>query len=75
MSYNEALQNHSNEQQNGNPVYNSWGELGDSGVLCQKQVSRAGTSNYIPGILWDVITCPCPWYLLLAEYSSIDNDG
>ena len=22
--------------------------------------SRAWTSNYIPQILWDVITCPCP---------------
>ena len=33
------------------------------GVLCQKQVSRALTSNYIPHYLWDVITCPCPWYL------------
>ena len=30
-------------------------------VLCQKQVSRAGTSNYIPQKLWDVITCPCAW--------------
>ena len=40
-----------------------------SGVLCQKQVSRAGTSNYIPQKLWDVITCPCPWYLLLAQHS------
>ena len=29
--------------------------------------SRAGTSNYIPQILWDVITCPCPWYLLLTH--------
>ena len=29
-------------------------------VLCQNQISRAGTSNYIPQILWDVITCPCP---------------
>ena len=26
------------------------------GVMCQKQVSRAGTGNYIPQILWDVIT-------------------
>ena len=34
------------------------------GVLCQKQVSRAGTSNYTLQYLWDVITCPCPWYLL-----------
>ena len=29
-----------------------------SGVLCQKQESRAGTSNYIPQYLWDVVTCP-----------------
>ena len=28
------------------------------GMLCREQVSRAGTSNYIPQILWDVITCP-----------------
>ena len=39
-------------------------------VLCQKQISRSGTSNYIPQILWDVITCPCPWYLLLSQHSS-----
>ena len=38
------------------------------GLLCEKQVSRAGTSNYIPQILWEVITCPCPWYLLLAQF-------
>ena len=25
------------------------------------------TSNYIPQILWDVITCPCPWYLILIH--------
>ena len=41
-----------------------------SGLLCQKQVSRARTSNYIPQFLWDVITCPWPWYLLLAQYPS-----
>ena len=34
-------------------------------VVCQKQVSRAGTSNYIPQILWDMITCPSLWYLFL----------
>ena len=33
--------------------------------------SRTWTSNYIPQILWDVITCPCPWYLLLVQHSSI----
>ena len=38
------------------------------GVLSQKQVSRAGTSNYIPRYLWDVITYPYPWYLLLAYH-------
>ena len=31
---------------------------------------KAGTSNSLPQILWDVITCPCPWYLLLAQHSS-----
>ena len=35
---------------------------------CQKQVSRAGTSNYIPQYLWDVITCTWPWYLLQAQH-------
>ena len=48
------------------------------GFVCQKQISMTGTSNYIPQILWDVITCPCPWYLLLALKSSIrfsDNDS
>ena len=32
-------------------------------VFCQKQVSKVGKSNCIPQIRWDVITCPCPWYL------------
>ena len=32
-------------------------------LVCHKHVLRAGTSNYIPWILWDVISCPCPWYL------------
>ena len=41
------------------------------GVLCQKQVSRAGRSNYIPQYLWNVIICPCPWYLLLAQHSTL----
>ena len=26
-------------------------------------------SDYIPQYLWDVITCPCPWYLILAQHS------
>ena len=36
----------------------------------QGQVSRAVTSNYSPQDLWDVITCACPWYLLLAHKST-----
>ena len=30
------------------------------GILYQKQVSRPGTSNYIPQYLWDAITYACP---------------
>ena len=40
------------------------------GRVCQNQGSKVGTSNYIPQYLWDVITCPCPWYLLLAHKST-----
>ena len=40
---------------------------------CIKPISRTGTSNYIPQILWDVITSPCPWYLRLAQHSSYDG--
>ena len=43
------------------------------GVFCQKQVSGARTSNYIPQILWNVITCSCPWYLLLVEHCWVDE--
>ena len=43
------------------------------GVLCQKQVSRAGSSNYIPQHLWDVITCCCPWYILPSQHSSAQH--
>ena len=45
------------------------------GILYQKRVSWAGTSNYAPQILWDVITCPCPWYLLLAHTSSNQHEA
>ena len=31
------------------------------GPLCQKQISRIRTRNYIPQKLWYVITCPCFW--------------
>ena len=40
------------------------------GVSCEKPVSMARTSNYTPYILWDVITCPYPWHLILAQHSS-----
>ena len=54
----------------------SWNRVRQNGtanwwVGCKKQVSRTGTSNYIPQHLWDVITCPCPWYLPLAHRSMI----
>ena len=45
------------------------------GLVWQKQVSRAGTSNYIPQILWDVITCPCPWYLFLTHCHHMSQTG
>ena len=32
------------------------------GLVWQKQVSRAGTSNYTPLYLWYVNTCPCFLY-------------
>ena len=44
----------------------------------QKRVSGAGTSNYTPQYLWDVITCPCPrpasgthWVLIPAALDAI----
>ena len=33
-------------------------------------VARTGTSSYTPQTFWDVIICPCPWYLLLIQHSS-----
>ena len=45
------------------PQWTTWGRV------CQKQASKAGTNNYISQYLWDVITCPCPWYLLLVHKS------
>ena len=38
-------------------------------VLCHKQAWLAGTSNYLPDILWDVINCPCRCKLLLVQHS------
>ena len=40
-------------------------------IMCQKQVSGDRTSNYISQCLRDIITCLRPWYLLMAQYSSI----
>ena len=45
----------------------AWDLFPKWGLECQKEVSRAGTSNYIPQYLWDVITSPCPGYFLLAH--------
>ena len=39
------------------------------GVLPKKQVPGAGTSNYIPQYLWDVITYSCPWYQIYVLYT------
>ena len=46
-----------------------WRSRWSDHICASKQVyvSRAGTSNYIPQYLWDVITCPYTWYLLLAH--------
>ena len=41
----------------------------NSGILCQRQVLMARKINYIPQIMWDVITCHCPRYLLLVLHS------
>ena len=41
-------------------------------IMPEAYFSRAEASNYIPQILWDVITCPCPWYMLLAQHSSYE---
>ena len=44
------------------------------GMLCQKQISRARTSNCIPQIMWDVITCPCHWYVnTVAVWNNRDS--
>ena len=40
------------------------------GLWARNRYQGAGTSNYIPQHVWDVITYPCPWYLLLAHKAS-----
>ena len=37
-----------------------------SGLVCQKQISRAWISKYTNQYVWDAITYPCTRYLLLA---------
>ena len=39
------------------------------GRVCQEHISTVGTSNCITQYLCHVITCPCPWCLLLAHMS------
>ena len=38
----------------------------DVKIVAPEISTKAGSKNYIPLYLWDVITCPCPWYLPLA---------
>ena len=38
-------------------------------VVSKAGTSRAGTSNYTPQYLFVIITCPCPWYMLLTQHS------
>ena len=42
------------------------------GVFCQKKVTRARTSYYIPQYPWDVINCPCPCYPIMSKHFWID---
>ena len=54
-------------------VYNSIKKftIGKKGKeVCQNKISTTGTSNCIPHILCNVITCPCPRDLLLTQHSS-----
>ena len=50
-----------------------------SGVLCQKQASRAGTINYIPQILWSVIIFhafdTCTWHNTFHTHVSMKHSG
>ena len=43
------------------------------GLVRQNHVLRAGTCTYIQQILRNVISWPCPWYLLLAHRSPNDH--
>ena len=69
---NRAISNHHDDTTATKMLFEEYHYIHVTGVLYQKQVSMAGTSNYIPQILWDVITRPCHWYLLLLQYSLSD---
>ena len=47
--------------------------FGDVIMVAPEAAIKGRTSNYIPQILWDVISCLCPWYLLLTQRSWNDN--
>ena len=48
--------------------FKTYGSYCQIGLLsCQEKESKAWTSNCVPQIPYDVITCPCPSYLLLAH--------
>ena len=64
----EKIKDNRTENAPQNHVHIAWDIL--YGRVCQMLVSRAGTSNYIPYLLWDVITFPRPCYLLLAHKPS-----
>ena len=44
------------------------------GSVCYKQVYRTCIRNYMLQYMWDVITYPCPRYLLLAHESQYTLD-
>ena len=48
----------------------SYTSLMDIGLMCQEQVSRAGTSDYIQQMLCGANSFPRPWYLLMVQPSS-----
>ena len=54
-------------------ITRAWGCAHIRGVPCQKQVSWAAACNYIWQYLWEVITCPCPWYSFPTQYSSSET--
>ena len=43
-------------------------------AFCDSVVMETRVCVPEAGILWDVITCPCPWYLFLA-HKCLNNDS